>query len=423
MMPTHIEEFDICAVAREVADTMQCLALEKQLTLDSDAPGNVMIKSDKTKIKQILINLVGNAIKFTTTGSVTIQVVPEPETSGFRLSVRDTGSGIPAGQIPRMFDEFQQLDGASTRQHGGTGLGLSITKKLVELLGGEIAVESAPGTGSTFSVRLSQSVPPQDALVPLAAPADEGGEAKRILLAIDDDPEVLRLLRDSMKGTGYTMVGASSGEEGLALARQIKPFAITLDIMMPHRDGWSVLQSLKGDSEVRDIPVIILSIMENKALGFSLGIADYIVKPFDRRMLLEKLKGLEDIRGKSVLVVDDDEDIRKMIATGLKNEGYRVEGAASGRAAIARIKEMRPDVLFLDLNLPDMNGFDILQEIESDAPPGGMRVFILTGNTLDPKEIARLETKAVRIIQKGSISLTAIMDGLREKLAELAVAD
>jgi CheY-like chemotaxis protein len=419
MMPTHIEEFDLCALVREVADTMHVLADEKRLVLTVEAPAPIMVRSDKTKIKQILINLAGNAIKFTVEGGVTLRAEKDAGGAGVLLSVRDTGPGMEAEDIPVIFEEFKQLDGAATRRFGGTGLGLSITKKLVELLGGAITVESAPGRGAAFVVSMALSVVPQEVLLPV--PGVSG--AAKILLAIDDDPEVLRLLRDSLTGTGYTMVGASSGDEGLALARKLRPCVITLDIMMPHRDGWSVLQTLKSDPELRLIPVIILSILDNKALGFSLGTADYIVKPFERRTLLKKLGGLELISGKRVLVVDDDEGIREMIRLGLVSEGYDVESAGTGAAALAALAASPPpDVLFLDLNLPDMNGFEILGKIEKDREYRGMRVFILTARDLGSAERAELESKAVKVIQKGSISLAAILDALKERLQLLEAA-
>ncbi|OGR49193.1 MAG: hypothetical protein A2X40_11790 [Elusimicrobia bacterium GWC2_65_9] len=423
MMPTHIEEFDLSAVAKEVADTMQCLAMEKRISLRSEDPGPLLVKSDKTKIKQILINLVGNAVKFTVEGGVKITVARDPDGPEVRLSVSDSGPGIAAKDIPAVFEEFKQLDGAATRKHGGTGLGLSITRKLVELLGGAIRVESELGRGSTFIVNMLREVAPKDALPPPEGIEPAPDARRRVLLAIDDDPEVLKLLRDSLKATDYAMIGASTAEEGLALARSLKPFVITLDIMMPHRDGWAVLQSLKNDPQLSGIPVIILSIMENKALGFSLGVADYIVKPFERQVLLEKLENLQSIAGKRVLVVDDEDGIRELIETGLKNEGYRVEGAATGRAALAAAALRRPDFLFLDLNLPDMSGLEVLEELEKDTSLKEMRVFALTGRTLSSRELDELHRKVEKVIEKGSISLSAILDALKGKLMAMAEAD
>ncbi|MEK7234718.1 MAG: response regulator [Elusimicrobiota bacterium] len=422
MMSTHIEEFDLSAVAREVADTMQCLAMEKRISLRSQDPGPLMVKSDKTKIKQILINLVGNAVKFTVAGGVMITVARDPDGPEVSLSVSDSGPGIADKDIPAVFEEFKQLDGAATRKHGGTGLGLSITRKLVELLGGGIRVESGLGRGATFIVSMMREVAPQDALPPPESVLSAPDARQKVLLAIDDDPEVLKLLRDSLKATDYAMVGASTAEEGLALARSVKPFVITLDIMMPHRDGWNVLQALKSDPQLKAIPVIILSIMENRALGFSLGVADYIVKPFERQVLLEKLGNLRSIAGKRVLVADDEEGVRELIETGLKNEGYQVEGAATGRAALAAIALRRPDFLFLDLNLPDMSGWEVLAELGKDPSLKEMRIFVLTGSALSSREFDELHGKAVKVIEKGSVSLSAILDSLKGKLLAMAEA-
>jgi len=422
MMPTHIEEFDLGFVAREVADTMQALALQKKLTLTTETDGPLMVRSDKTKLKQIIINLVGNALKFTEQGGVTVRAV-RAAGDGVVLGVRDTGPGMAAADLTKIFVEFKQLDGASTRKHGGTGLGLSISKRLSELLGGKIEVTSEVGKGSEFVVRLPGRVAQTGPLeTPVAIASAPASEPKRVLLAIDDDPEVLRLLRDSLSGTGYTMVGASSGEEGLALARKIKPFVITLDIMMPHRDGWSVLQALKNDPETRAIPVIILSIMENKALGFSLGVSDYIVKPFERNVLIERLERLEETKGKRVLVVDDEEDIRDLIQVGLKNDGYSVAGAARGREALAAIAKDPPDILFLDLNLPDMTGFDILAELDRSGAAKDMRIFILTAQNLSLADNERLRLRVERVFEKGTMSLSAILEGLKERLLAMAGA-
>jgi CheY-like chemotaxis protein/anti-sigma regulatory factor (Ser/Thr protein kinase) len=251
------------------------------------------MRGDRTKIKQILVNLIGNAVKFTAKGSVRLNSVFDADLGRVVLTVTDTGPGIPEESIRSIFEEFRQLDGSAQREHGGTGLGLAIAQKLAVLLGGEISVRSRVAEGSVFTVALptSNSKP---ALAPARPPAifAEPGDERPVVLGIDDDPEVLRLLADSLAHSDYRFVGAQNGRDGIALARRLKPLAVTLDVMMPHCDGWSVLQSFQKDKDLKAIPVIILSIVADKGLGFSLGATDYIVKPFRKQDLVEKLRAL-----------------------------------------------------------------------------------------------------------------------------------
>ena len=293
MMPVFLEDIDVAELAGEVVETMRGLAIRKGLALTSDKGPPLLLRGDRTKIKQILINLIGNAVKFTDKGSVRLSSAVDAARGRAIISVTDTGPGIPQGSLATIFEEFRQLDGSSKREHGGTGLGLAIVKKLAALMGGEIEVRSRVGEGSVFSIALpTPGAKPAPAPALPTAIAAEPGDERPVVLGIDDDPEVLRLLENSLSRSGYRFVGAINGQDGIALARRLKPFAVTLDVMMPHCDGWSVLQSFQKDAELSAIPVIILSIVENKGLGFSLGATDYIVKPFQKRDLLEKLRAL-----------------------------------------------------------------------------------------------------------------------------------
>ena len=299
MMPVFLEDIDVAELAGEVVETMQALAVRKGLVLSAAECPPTRLRGDRTKTKQILINLIGNAIKFTDKGSVKLKSILDAERGRVVLSVTDTGSGIPADNLATIFEEFRQVDGSSQRQHGGTGLGLAIAKKLAALLGGELSVQSRLGEGSIFEFALpTTAAKPAPAPLRPAAIVAEPGDERPVVIGIDDDPEVLRLLGDSLAHSGYRFVGATSGQDGLALARKLKPFAVTLDVMMPHCDGWSVLQSFQMDAELSAIPVIILSIVENKGLGFSLGATDYIVKPFQKQDLVEKLRALAPAPGK-----------------------------------------------------------------------------------------------------------------------------
>jgi signal transduction histidine kinase len=289
-MSTFVESCNLSEIIDEVISTTECLARERKLTLTTDVKESILLKTDKTKLKQVLINLVGNAIKFTHQGGIAIKVEMLSDPSRVRLYVQDSGIGIKEEDLPLLFEEFKQLDSSSTREYGGTGLGLSISKKIVELLGGTIQVRSTVNVGSTFIVTLPIEAQVREPEIPIRPASVEVKDDQKVVLSIDDDPEVLALLSDCMQGTGFKFVGVQSGQEGLALARKIRPHAITLDIMMPHMDGWSVLQILKNDPDLSSIPVFIVSIMENKALGFSLGVTDYILKPFDRKDLLSRLR-------------------------------------------------------------------------------------------------------------------------------------
>jgi len=414
MMPVHLSEFDLGKLVQEVVDTMQALAVEKDLSFTCSYPPGLIVRSDRTKVKQVLVNLAGNALKFTDRGCVSAGVHVLADGSSVEMKISDTGPGIDEKNIQMIFEEFTQLDGSVTRKHGGTGLGLSITKKIVELLGGWIHVESRLGAGSTFIFNLPGVIKLVDPkilgdLKPLSHTAHS-----KVLLAIDDDPEAIRLLRDSLTGSGYELAAALSGEEGVVMARQIKPDVITLDIMMPHQDGWSVLRLLKTDPELRDIPVIICSIIENRALGFSLGVSDYLVKPFDRRVLLDKLNALQCSQGK-VLVVDDDPGVLEIFKTEIGLRGYAVRVAINGRQALELLQARVPDVLFLELALPDMSCFEILNEIDKNPESKRMRVIVLTDRDLSSQEAKWLEGRVDQVIRKGSTTVRQMLEAMEVK--------
>jgi signal transduction histidine kinase len=411
-MPLYTESFAIKDVTDEVMETLDCLARDKKIKLSASVEPDLRIKADKTKIKQVLVNLVTNAIKFTQDGEVSIRVEKFSSPESIRFYVQDTGMGIDKKDLSLLFQEFRQLDASPTRQHGGTGLGLSICKKIIELHGGTIQVESTRGVGSTFYFTLP--VEAKTTTPDMPTPKHPLGKNKneKIILGIDDDPEVLTLLSDSLIGTGYTFVGAQSGEEGLALARQINPHLITLDIMMPHMDGWSVLQTLKSDAQLRSIPVFIISIVENKALGFSLGVADYIVKPFDRQSLVEKIKRCPLPAPKQILVIDDTPDG----AEALKKEGYTVDLASNSEEALVKLVSVQPDVLFLDLMSQRANGNQILNEIQKNESLKNLRIIVMTGKNLSPDEVSYLENRVEMIVQGGSKSVDNVLTLLKEKI-------
>ena len=291
----HVDEFDPSAVLEEVNDAIAAFARDKKLRVSVRTRIKRRVRLDRGKYKQVLLNLASNAVKFTPEGGEVELSVEEGDGDSMITSVRDTGIGIAPENLGVIFDDFQQVESGTTRRYQGIGLGLAIVKRTVELLGGSVSVKSEPALGTAFSLRLPIQ-PVGEALMGDAGamPDDAALSNDPIIVAIDDDPEVISLLRDSLAPAHFRVVGALNGDRGMELARIVKPFAITLDIMMPEKDGWQVLREVKADPELCRIPVIVMSIVSERSLGFSLGVTDYLVKPVDRRVLIDVLERLRE---------------------------------------------------------------------------------------------------------------------------------
>ncbi len=434
----YVEEFKLHDAITEVSDAMESLAREKNISLKvNDFPDNIIMTGDRTRLKQVMINLLGNAIKFTSAGGVTLNVECKQlfETPGNEknrdisqicISVADTGIGIKPEFLETIFEEFRQGDASTTREYGGTGLGLTIVKKLAELMGGFVSVTSEVGKGSVFSITLpcrSTDVSALDPAMPGELQSAVLDAHKKIILSIDDDPEVHRILKDTLAQTEYTLVSALNSDEGISMAKQLRPFAITLDILMPHRDGWSTLQSLKNDEDTMHIPVIILSVMENKALGFSLGSADYISKPFERKTLIERLGKLSNASNRKVMILDDDKEFNNIMRTLLQNAGYRITSIDNGSTALELIKADRPDFVILDLMMPKMSGFEFLQKLQEIPGNEEIRVIIMTAKTLTDQEASDLGKRAEVIITKGSKNLRDILNEIKRQFEKSSHKD
>jgi signal transduction histidine kinase/DNA-binding response OmpR family regulator len=402
----YAQPVELPLLLASVKGVTEPMAREKGLELEIDVPpGLDGVVSDETKLRQIVLNLVGNAVKFTRAGKVTVQARPAgPE--ALEIRVVDTGIGIAPEHQGLVFEEFRQVDGSTTRESGGTGLGLAISRKLATLLGGSLELErSAADQGSTFVLHLPRLapgvvLPPAPALPEVPVASAEGDQ--RQVVVIDDDPEVLHLVAEKLRDTAYAVVPASSGESGLDLARRLKPYAITLDVMMPYMDGWSVLRALKEDPETRNIPVLILSFLENKLMGFSLGASAYLTKPVDRDRLLESLDRFDGAlrRGNGyVLVVDDDRDARGLYVQILGKEGVRLQEAADGREAIAAIEQEPPALVILDLMMPSVDGFEVMAWLRSHHLTERVPVIVVTAKELTPEDLRRL-SEARRVVPK-----------------------
>ncbi len=399
---------DLCL--RTVEPLIPNARLRLVKTLDAAVP---MVVTDEGKLKQILMNLLSNAVKFTPEGTVT--VTTQRHAGMLRLVVSDTGIGIPAEALGLIFGEFRQANSSTTREYGGTGLGLSISRHLAHLLGGEITVQSTVGVGSTFTVTLPLRTP-REAL-PLPAPTVPPGvpHPARVVLVIDDDPDVLYLLRENLSEAGYHVIGAANGEEGLRQARALRPFAITLDILMPYRDGWQVLHDLKADPTTRDLPVVILSIVDNKDLGYRLGAFDYLLKPFDREAILAALARMPSRQGR-LLVVDDDPHVAVLVRQLLEGEPYAISTADDGEAALAALAQQRPDIILLDLMMPRLDGFGVLTALQREPAYRDIPVLVLTAKTLSAAEQALLQERVLTVLEKRGLEHGVLLQELRAAL-------
>ena len=431
----HAEPVAIRVLLRELEAVAARDAVRHNNQLEfiiDDACG--LIHTDYTKLKQILLNLLSNACKFTEHGHVSLSVRSKPPRAslpaGVEFIVRDTGIGIDPPQLEHLFEPFTQADGSTTRRHDGTGLGLTITRHFCAMLGGSIDVVSAPGQGSTFTVWLplgeDREVP--ETIVPtlLDPPAptrDELGEVRDphapVVLVVDDDAQVRRLIRRLLEPSGYTVHVAGSGARALELARELRPTVITLDVVMDDIDGWQVLGSLKSDPELADIPVIMISVVADRNIGFSLGAADYLVKPFDRSRLLRALNRYRFVGGPPrVLIVDDESTARLLTRRVLEKDGWSVQEASDGAIALELVQAFAPEVVLLDLMMPEVDGFEVIEAIRRDASTRDIPIVVFTSMELDADERARLDERVQRVVQKASegrrVSVAALLDDVRD---------
>ncbi|HET7261595.1 MAG TPA: GAF domain-containing protein, partial [Casimicrobiaceae bacterium] len=435
-MDVTASDFDPVQLADQCVTTAAPLLKPGVTLAKAYASGLARVHSDQEKIKQIILNLLGNAAKFTHRGTITVGAA----TAGDRLTVTvtDTGIGMTPEAIGRIFEEFQQADTSTTRKYGGTGLGLSISRSLARLLGGDITVTSEVDRGSTFTLTVplryseraevvAASVAAAAAVTttveapaprvdagasePAAITADDRAAAP-LVLAIDDNPNDIEILKENLAEAGFRVVGAQGGEEGIARAKALHPKAITLDVMMPQKDGWEVLYDLKADPATREIPVVMLTIVDKKALGFALGAADYLMKPFDAEAVIAALKRVAQRNGgtapKRILVADDDPDVIDLV-TQLLGEHYEIEAVADGEAAMEALARRRPDAILLDLMMPGLDGFGVIGRLRSDPALRSIPVVVLTAKSLSAEESEGLNASVARIIQKQGLAGEALI--------------
>jgi PAS domain S-box-containing protein len=423
-MDLFLETFDISTMIQDVVTTIQLLVEKNTNTLAVHGASNLgTMRADLTKVRQSLFNLLSNACKFTTRGAITLAVTRETMDGAAWLTFRvsDTGIGMSPEQRGKLFQAFSQADASTTRQYGGTGLGLAITQHFCQMMGGTVTVESTLGQGSTFTIRLPAEVSdPKIVVMPgaEAATASALPEGTPTVLVIDDDPTVHDLMQRFLRKEGLRMVAAVSGEEGLRLARALRPAAITLDVMMPGMDGWAVLTTLKADPDVADIPVILLTIVDDKNMGYALGATDYLTKPIDWGRLAVILQKYRCVHPPcTVLVIEDDADTRDLLRRLLDKEGWVVTEAANGRVALERVAERQPELILLDLMMPEMDGFAFLEVLRQQDAWRSIPVVVLTAKDLTPNDRQRLNGYVEQILQKGVYSRQELLQEIQHLVA------
>ncbi len=420
-MTVEAVDFDVAAMLDEVVSATGALVAKKANRFELDAGEDLgPMHSDEVKVRQCLINLIGNAAKFTEAGLITLRVKRQGE-DRIAFEVEDTGIGMTAEQIGRLFQRFSQADDSTTRQFGGTGLGLAITRAFAQRLGGDVSVESEPGRGSVFRLDLSAHVrsdesggEPIDIERDPEAAEDVGPDARRRILVVDDDPAARDLLARFLRREGFSVTGAADGQAGLTLARALRPQAILLDVEMPKMDGWSVLHALRQDPLLADTPVVMVSVKNEQSLAYALGATDYLLKPVDWDRLKRLLDRIQPRRDGTILVIDDDGDARERMRTILSRDGWTVVEAGDGQQALERLDGIMPSLILLDLMMPVMDGFDFLDRLRQRPDGGLVPVVVLTAKDVTPKEKACLDRQAERIISKGSLSLPDLAQELRD---------
>ena len=420
-MDVFIEDFEVADLIAQVQSVIEPLMTKNANTLVVDcAPDAGAMRSDQTKLRQSLFNLLSNAAKFTEQGRITLAARRILQTGAdvVEFKVSDTGIGMTVEQLARLFQAFAQAEASTSRDYGGTGLGLAITRHFCRMLGGDVTAESAPGKGSTFAIRVPAIAPDVKAEVQEIAAQPASPAGRGTILIVDDEKSTHDLLERELSSAGYHIMHAAGGREGLRLAKQARPDVITLDIIMPDLDGWSVLKALKADPDLCDIPVVLVTIMRDRDLGFALGAADYITKPLDRDVLMRVVG--RHVRGDGraqVLVVDDDPKTRDMLRRTLQKAGCTVAEAANGSEAIEALERAKPALILLDLLMPGMDGFEVLERLHGDEAWREVPVIIVTAKDLTREDVERLNGRVVKVLQKGAYQRRDLVRDIQAMIA------
>ncbi len=382
-----------------------------------------MVHADATKLRQILLNLLSNASKFTDAGQITMKATRAPLAGEdwIQIDVVDNGIGMTPEESGRLFQAFTQADASTASKYGGTGLGLAICRQFARIMGGDVTIKSEPGAGSTFTLRMPARVrrPRAAANTPHASDNSAATLAKALLevLVIDEDESVQRALGKILEPEGFTVISARSGKEGLRLAREKHPRIIILDILMPDMDGWSVLKELKQHPALASIPVVLLTMTDDKETGFALGASAFINKPIEQDQLLDAIRHHKaSADGRHALVVEDDPHQRDLVLRMLEKEGWESQFVVNGAEALAAVAARQPAIILLDLLTAEMDGFEFLTHLRANADWKLIPVVVITSMDLTSDVRARLQGRVDNIFQKGRYSRDNLIRQIRDSV-------
>ena len=421
-MDLMFSDIVIADLIASVMSTAVGLVKDKPIKLNTILPPNLpTVRADSTRVRQVLINFLSNAAKFTDHGNITVEAQTAQSPQGLPeilFTVTDSGPGIAEGDRVKLFLPFSQVDDSPTRKTGGTGLGLSICRSLIEMHNGRIGLlNSEVGKGSTFFFSLPLPTPEK---VPEAVP-ETPKTTSSVVLSIDDDPQVISLYQRYLEPQGYAVLALTDPYQAVAAARRAQPIAITLDVMMPGRNGWLVLEDLKNDPQTRDIPVIVCSLAQEEEKGFSLGATDYLVKPFLQDELLNVLQRLSQADGiQRILVIDDDEDDLRLAEKMLSaNPRFRVSLACGGEKGLKMAKDTHPNAILLDLMMPDMDGFELLTHLRADPYLMDTPVIVFSGADLTPEQHKKLTEMGKQLLSKAYLREKELLSTIEQSLKRI----
>lgn len=419
-MELYLTNFDIESMIDTIKDVTGPLSIKNENNFIVNITDNIgKMNQDETKIRQCLTNFLSNSFKFTSKGNVELKVDTFilNEIEMIRFAVIDDGEGMSEEGLSKVFKEYEQAERSTSAKHGGTGLGLPITKKLAEMMGGDVEVKSELGKGSQFTLYVPRYSPEQEDLDIELINFDKLTEQEKIIVLIDDDVDMHELIRRTVTKIGLTLVGATDGEKGMQIVREVKPKLLLLDVLMPGRDGWSILKECKTDPDLKDMSIIMVSQMEQDKLSKSLGADDYMTKPINRELFLERVKNLminSSSNNGKVLIVDDDKDTREILSRILDDNGWISITAKDGKDGLEKLKE-NPSLIVLDLEMPRMDGFEFLDEYMNTYSINERKpILVYSGKDLSEVQIDQLNKNVAALIKKDEVSMQELSNVVKD---------